>query len=231
MMDNVIHDLSEGFDCLELFDEIMADKASSLSDLYNEPVTEYKPLYTPEYTRGDSIVCAPTQTRTYFNPDSPKPWCKIIINPDGSWGIPTRPFDDFDEHLIRFMSWEDQQRVRMFFPQHQYYNRRQEVSGKQFTENPYLFLNNRCEINITIESEAERDNVIAVLGRLRRMAEAEKAYNTKLGIASMAQINQLGVPANVTADNTTTLNVTIKGKDGSEQTIHEVIELPDKNKQ
>ncbi|MBQ6181298.1 MAG: hypothetical protein IJK31_06375 [Ruminococcus sp.] len=63
------------------------------------------------------------------------------------------------------------------------------------------------------------------------MAEAEKAYNTKLGIASMAQINQLGVPANVTADNTTTLNVTIKGNDGSEQTIHEVIELPDKNKQ
>lgn len=54
--------------------------------------------------------------------------------------------------------------------------------------------------------------------------------NHKLGIASMAQINQLGVPANVTADNTTTLNVTIKGKDGSEQTIHEVIELPDKNK-
>ena len=231
MMDNVIHDLSEGFDCLELFDEIMADKASSLSDLYNEPVTEYKPLYTPEYTRGDSIVCAPTQTRTYFNPDSPKPWCRIIVNPDGSWGIPTRPFDDFDEHLIRFMSWEDQQRVRMFFPQHQCYHRRQEVSGKQFTENPYLFLNNRCEINITIESEAERDNVIAVLGRLRRMAEAEKAYNTKLGIASMAQINQLGVPANVTADNTTTLNVTIKGKDGREQTIHEVIELPDKNKQ
>ena len=231
MMDTVVHEMSEGFDCLELFDEIMADKASSLSDLYNEPVTEYKPLYTPEYTRGESIVCAPTQTRTYFNPDSPKPWCRIIVNPDGSWGIPTCPFDDFDEHLIRFMSWEDQQRVRMFFPQHQCYHRRQEVSGKQFTENPYLFLNNRCEINITIESEAERDNVIAVLGRLRRMAEAEKAYNTKLGIASMAQINQLGVPANVTADNTTTLNVTIKGKDGSEQTIHEVIELPDKNKQ
>jgi hypothetical protein len=231
MMDTVVHEMSEGFDCLELFDEIMADKASSLSDLYNEPVTEYKPLYTPEYTRGESIVCAPTQTRTYFNPDSPKPWCRIIVNPDGSWGIPTRPFDDFDEHLIRFMSWEDQQRVRMFFPQHQCYHRRQEVSGKQFTENPYLFLNNRCEINITIESEAERDNVIAVLGRLRRMAEAEKAYNTKLGIASMAQINQLGVPANVTADNTTTLNVTIKGKDGGEQTIHEVIELPDKNKQ
>lgn len=231
MMDTVVHEMSEGFDCLELFDEIMADKASSLSDLYNEPVTEYKPLYTPEYTRGDSIVCAPTQTRTYFNPDSPKPWCRIIVNPDGSWGIPTRPFDDFDERLIRFMSWEDQQRVRMFFPQHQCYHRRQEVSGKQFTENPYLFLNNRCEINITIESEAERDNVIAVLGRLRRMAEAEKAYNTKLGIASIAQINQLGVPANVTADNTTTLNVTIKGNDGSEQTIHEVIELPDKNKQ
>ena len=104
MMDTVVHEMSEGFDCLELFDEIMADKASSLSDLYSEPVTEYKPLYTPEYTRGDSIVCAPTQTRTYFNPDSPKPWCRIIINPDESWGIPTRPFDDFDNHLIRFMS-------------------------------------------------------------------------------------------------------------------------------
>ena len=34
MMDTVVHEMSEGFDCLELFDEIMADKASSLSDLY-----------------------------------------------------------------------------------------------------------------------------------------------------------------------------------------------------
>jgi hypothetical protein len=229
MMDTVVHEMSEGFDCLELFDEIMADKASTLSDLYSEPVTEYKPLYTPEYTRGDYVVCAPTQTHSYFNPDSPKPWCRIIIYPDGSWGIPTRFFDDYDNYLIGFMSFEDQQKVRAFFPQRPYY-RRQEVSGKQFAENPYLFLNNHCEINIIIESEAEHDNVIAVLGKLRRMAEAEKAYNTKLDIAALAQLNQLGIPANVTADNTTTLNVTIKGNDGSQQNIHEVIELPDKNK-
>lgn len=229
MMDNVIHDLSEGFDCLELFDEIMADKAISLSDLYKEPVTEHQPLYTPEYTRGDCVVCAPTQTRNYFNPDAPKPWCRIIIYPDGSWGIPISPINDMDSWLMKFMAPEDRQKILTFFPHHQYY-RRQEISGKQFTNNPNLFLNNRFEINVLIDSEAEFDMVIAVLGRLRRMAETEKAYNTKLGVASVAQLDHLSVAANVTTDNSTTLNVTIKGNDGTEQTVHEVIDIPDKDK-
>ena len=231
MIDTVVHEVSEGFDCLELFDEIIADKASSLSDLYKEPVTEHQPLYTPEYTRGDCVVCAPTQTRNYFNPDAPKPWTRIVIHPDGSLGIPTYPLDEIDMHIISFMSPELRQRVLSIYQQRPYY-RRQVVSGKQFAENPTLFLNNSCEINIIIESDAERENVIAVLGRLRRMAEAERAYNTKLGVASVAQLDQLGVAANVTTDNSTTLNVTIKGKDGTEETAREVIDLPcedDKN--
>ena len=206
----------------------MADKASSLSDLYKEPVAEHQPLYTPEYTVGDCIVCEPTKTRNYFNPDSPKPWTRIVIHPDGSWGIPTRPFDDYDNYLLSFMSLEDQQKVRSLFPQRPYY-RHHEVSGKQFTENPNLFINNHCEINITVESEVECDNVIAVLGKLRRITEAEKAYNTKLGIASVAQLDQLGVAANVTTDNSTTLNVTIKGNDGTHETVREVIDRPCKD--
>ena len=231
MIDTVVHEMSEGFECLELFDEIIADKASSLSDLYKEPVAEHQPLYTPEYTMGDCIVCAPTQTRNYFNPDAPKPWTRIVIHPDGSLGIPTYPLDEIDMHIISFMSPELRQRVLSIYQQRPYY-RRQVVSGKQFAENPTLFLNNSCEINIIIESDAERENVIAVLGRLRRMAEAERAYNTKLGVASVAQLDQLGVAANVTTDNSTTLNVTIKGKDGTEETAREVIDLPcedDKN--
>ena len=229
MIDTVVHEVSEGFDCLELFDEIIADKASSLSDLYKEPVTEHQPLYTPEYTRGDCVVCAPTQTRNYFNPDAPKPWCRIIIYPDGSWGIPTSPINDMDSWLMKFMAPEDRQKILTFFPHHQYY-RRQEISGKQFTNNPNLFLNNRFEINVLVDSEAECDMVIAVLNKLRHIAEAERAYNTKLGVASVAQLDHLSVAANVTTDNSTTLNVTIKGNDGTEQTVHEVIDIPDKDK-
>ena len=229
MIDTVVHEVSEGFDCLELFDEIIADKASSLSDLYKEPVTEHQPLYTPEYTRGDCVVCAPTQTRNYFNPDAPKPWCRIIIYPDGSWGIPTSPINDMDSWLMKFMAPEDRQKILTFFPHHQYY-RRLEISGKQFTNNPNLFLNNRFEINVLVDSEAEYDMVIAVLNKLRHIAEAERAYNTKLGVASVAQLDHLSVAANVTTDNSTTLNVTIKGNDGTEQTVHEVIDIPDKDK-
>lgn len=229
MIDSVVHEMSEGFECLELFDEIMADKASSLSDLYKEPVAERQPLYTPEYTRGDCVVCAPTQTRNYFNPDAPKPWCRIIIYPDGSWGIPTSPINDMDSWLMKFMAPEDRQKILTFFPHHQYY-RRQEISGKQFTNNPNLFLNNRFEINVLVDSEAECDMVIAVLNKLRHIAEAERAYNTKLGVASVAQLDHLSVAANVTTDNSTTLNVTIKGNNGTEQTVHEVIDIPDKDK-
>ena len=127
-----------------------------------------------------------------------------------------------------YMSAEDQQKGRALFPQRKYY-RRKEISGKQFTENPNFFLNNHCEINVLVESEAELENVIAIFNKLRYIAEAEKAYTTKLGIASMAQLNQLGVSANVTTDNSTTLNVTIRGKDGSEQTINEFIDIPNKN--
>jgi len=52
----------------------------------------------------------------------------------------------------------------------------------------------------------------------------------KPGIASMAQLNQFDVPANVTTYNTATLNVTIKKNDDSKQPFHKVIRLSDKNK-
>lgn len=233
MMDNVIHDLSEGFDCLELFDEIMADKAISLSDLYKDPVSQdtHIPSYNYEYTSSNGYnVYSPADSKRYFNPDAPKPWDRIAIYPDGSWGIPSRPINDMDSWLMKFMAPEDRQKILTFFPHHQYY-RRQEISGKQFTNNPNLFLNNRFEINVLVDSEAEHDMVIAVLNKLRHIAEAERAYNTKLGVASVAQLDHLGVAANVTPDNSTTLNVTIKGNDGTEQTVHEVIDIPDKDKE
>lgn len=232
MMDNVIHDLSEGFDCLELFDEIMTDKAISLSDLYKDPVSQdtHIPSYNYEYTSSNGYnVYSPVDSKRYFNPDAPKPWDRIAIYPDGSWGIPSRPINNMDSWLMKFMAPEDRQKVLNFFPQHQYY-RRQEISGKQFTNNPILFLNNRFEINVLVDSEAECDMVIAVLNKLRHIAEAERAYNTKLGVASVAQLDHLSVAANVTTDNSTTLNVTIKGNDGTEQTVHEVIDIPDKDK-
>lgn len=228
MVDTVVHEMSEGFEYLELFNEIMADKAISLSDLYKEPASQemYVPSYNYEYTSRDGYnVYSPVNSKSYFNPDSPKPWCRIIIYPDGSWGIPTQPLDEISTHIINYMSPESRQKVLSLYQRRPYY-RRQEVSGKQFAENPNFFINNRCEINIIIESEAESKNVISILSRLRRMAETEKAYNTKLSIASMAQLDHLGVAANVTTDNSTTMNITIKGNDCTEQTIHEVIELP-----
>ncbi len=229
LMDTVVHEMSEGFDCLELFDEIMADKASSLSDLYKEPVAEHQPLYTPEYTVGDCIVCEPTKTRNYFNPDAPKPWAKIIFHPDGSWGIPMRPLDEFDMSLLRYMRPEEQQRILSFSSQRPCYGSRQ-ISGKEFAANPNYFLDARLELNIIVESFDELEQVISARNAAIRMAEAEKAYNTKLGVATLAQFNQLGINANVTTDVSTKVNITFKGKEKTApEDTSEVIDIPCKD--
>lgn len=212
IMDSVIHEMTDGFDCLELFDEIMADKASALSDLYTEPVAERQPLYTPEYTRGDRIVCAPTKALHSFNPDAPKPWARIEIHPDGSWGIPTRPLDSLARHIISFMRPEEQQKILSFSPQKQYYKHSQ-ISGKDFVTQPTYYLDAHTEYNIVVDSDAELEQVLAVLHKFSLMQLSNNAYYAKLGIAAVAQLNRFGIDANIMTDASTIFNITFKGKD------------------
>lgn len=238
MLDTVVHEISEGFDCLELFDEIMADKAISLSDLYKEPVAEHQPLYTPEYMRGECIICEPTKTRNYFNPDAPKPWARLEVHSDGSWGTPTQYLDNYTNYLISFMSPWEQDWIRSFLPQ-RYSNNRRQISGKEFISNPYqyintipgnnrqsLFLDNHLEYTIVVDSEEDYDKIVALLNKFTPVSRAEKAYNTKLVVAAAAQLDALGVNAEIKTDNSTKVKFIVKDAHGNSSEIKDVIEVP-----
>ncbi len=239
MLDTVVHEISEGFDCLELFDEIMADKAISLSDLYKEPVAEHQPLYTPEYTRGECIICEPTKTRNYFNPDAPKPWARLEVHSDGSWGTPTQYLDNYTNHLISYMSPWEQDWIRSFLPQ-RYSNNRRQISGKEFISNPHryinnsipgnncqsLFLDNHMEYTIVVESEEVFHKIVTILNNYTPLLRAERAYNTKLVVAAAAQLEALGVNAEIKNDNSTKVKFIVKDAHGNSSEIKDVIEVP-----
>lgn len=100
MLDTGIHNISEGFDFLELFDEIMADKASSLSDLFND-TSDYS-SYSCTPNMNEYRTYGTTQDHNYFTPNTPKSRTNIIIYPDGSWGVPST-FTDIDASIVRFI--------------------------------------------------------------------------------------------------------------------------------
>ena len=80
MLDTEMHNISEGFDFLEIFDEIMADKASSLSDLFDD-TSDYS-SYSCTPNMNEYRTYEPAQARNYFNPDAPKPRTNIVYSPD-----------------------------------------------------------------------------------------------------------------------------------------------------
>ena len=137
MVDTVLHEMNKDFIFLEIFDDIKIDKALSLSDLFTDPVTvsEHKPIFVPKYTKDNCTVCAPLQSCNYINPDAPKPWASIEVYPDGTWGLPSYPLDDYHRFLISFMRPEEQQRILSFSSKRPYYGRRQ-LSSREFTANP-----------------------------------------------------------------------------------------------
>lgn len=226
MLDTEMHDISGGFDFLEIFDEIMADKASSLSDLYDD-TSDYSPYSrTPNMNRYHTYES--TQARNYFTPDTPKFRTNIIIYPDGSWGVPST-FTEIDAWVLRFMDtsnmlipplWSNKQ-TRHSSP----------VTAKQFIS-PTFIIDNHLEYNITIESEDDLSKVIAIIRGIKPMSESEKILNTKLGIAAESQLKNLKCKTNVSVDNSTKVNILIKGSDDTDPEARKIIDVPcetDKN--
>lgn len=223
MLDTEMHNISEGFDFLEIFNEIMADKASSLSDLFDDP-SDYS-SYSRTPNMNGYCTYAPTQDRNYFNPDTPKSRTNIIIYPDGSWGVPST-FTEIDAWILRFMDTST-----MLIPPHQYHRQTRyscPVTAKQFFS-PTFIIDNHLEYNIRIESEDELPKVIAILSGIRPMSESEKIFNTKLGIAAEAQLNNLKCKANVSVDNSTKVNIIVKGSDDTDSEAHKIIDVPCEN--
>jgi len=220
MLDTEIHDISEGFDFLEIFDEIMADKASSLSDLYVDP-SDYS-SYSCTSNMNEYFTYKPTQDRNYFNLNAPTPRINIVYYPDGSWGVPST-FTEIDAWIVRFMDTSN-----MLIPPPWTYRQTRysyPVSAKQFAS-PTFTIDTHLEYNITIESEDDLSKVIAILRGIKPMTESEKVFNTKLGIATEAQFKKLKCRTNVNVDNSTKVNIIIKDTDSE---TREIISIPCKD--
>lgn len=120
-----------------------------------------------------------------------------------------------------------------------YSNNRRQISGKEFISNPYqyintipgnnrqsLFLDNHLEYTIVVDSEEDYDKIVALLNKFTPVSRAEKAYNTKLVVAAAAQLDALGVNAEIKTDNSTKVKFIVKDAHGNSSEIKDVIEVP-----
>lgn len=61
------------------------------------------------------------------------------------------------------------------------------------------------------------------------MYESEKLFNTKLGIATEAQLKNLKCKANVNVDNSTKVNIIVKGNTATDSEARKIINVSCEN--
>lgn len=183
MMDNVIHDLSEGFDCLELFDEIMADKASALADLCDDP-SESMPI-VKSTTRGQSSGYSPYSY--YFSANDPAR----------------------NSYLKK--SYKKNQEVEYMNNTKNNQNL-PAVSVEQLpsldSTTPGLYVNFGKEVNMTVPKSWSPQQVAEFVNSIDTLPPSEKAYNAKIGDALFTDMKSHGIDAPVGIGSDVKLNLT-----------------------
>ena len=178
MVSNRIYEMSNGFDCLELFDEILADKGTALADLCNgsteSNISESTPTmgfipYT--YYFGTNVPSANTYIQNKYN-----------------------NFQE-DEHMDTIYNQE--------LPA---VNAEQLPSVNSTT--PGLYIDFGKEVNMTVPSGWSPQQVSEFVNSIDTLPPSEKAYNAKIGDALFTDMKSHGIDAPVGIGSDVKLNLT-----------------------
>ncbi len=189
LSDSTVHELCDGFDYLELFDEIMADKASALADLFEKPEVRshgYEPQGRTCWSRSATW------------PDLPFMHCfdTMIAKPEG-YITPPHNYPIKEETIMNNKS--DHQELPIVttdqFPA--------EVSSSI----PGLTINCSKTLNIAVPEGADSNDIADLVNAVEPQPETDRAFNTKLGIAATVELQNLGYDIPVTVDCSTNINV------------------------
>lgn len=182
MMDTVVHEMSEGFDCLELFDEVMADKASALADLCNDP-SDSMPIainlenwHNSEYTPNYYYFSANDSTRNSYLQKSYKN-------------------NQEEKYMNNIKNNQELPAVSV------------EQLPSLDSATPGLYVDFGKEVNMTIPKSWSHQDVSEFVNSIDTLPPSEKAYNAKIGEALFTDMKSRGIEAPVGISSIVKLNL------------------------
>lgn len=184
LMDSVVHDMSEGFNCLELFDEIMADKANALSDLYDDPSRSSsstkvtKSDHNNEYVPYCYFFSANNRVRTphpYKNNNTKYPEVNKMNYKNNNQQLPT-------------------------------------ISVSQLPSveaaTPGIYINFGKEVNLALPNGWGPEQVSELVNNINPLPDYEKANNSKIAEALFADLKSRGIETKIGIGSDVRLNLT-----------------------
>lgn len=182
MLEAVDHDLSEGFDCLELFDEIMADKAKALADLCDDP--------------SESMPLAKSTTRRQNSGYTPYSYYFSANDPSRNSIIPKK-YNNNREVKNMYNNKNNQELPA--------------VSVEQLpsldSATPGLYVEFGKEVNMTVPKSWSHQQVSEFVNSIDTLPPSEKAYNAKIGDALFTDLKSRGIEAPVGISSIVKLNL------------------------
>ena len=183
MVSTVIHEMDEGFDCLELFDEIMADKASALADLCDD--------------HSESIPTALSTTSSQNSGYSPYSYYFSANDPTRNTYLQKSYKNDQE---VKYMN---NTKNNQDLPA---------VSAEQLpsldSTTPGLYVDLGKEVNMTVPKSWSPQQVSEFVNKIDTLPQSEKAYNAKIGDALFADLRRRGIDASVGIGSGVKLNLT-----------------------
>lgn len=182
MLEAVAHDLSEGFDCLELFDEIMADKASALADLCDDP-SESMPI-VKSTTSGQSSGYSPYSY--YFSANDPARNSYLKKSYKNNQEV---------KNMNNTKNNQDLPAVSV------------EQLPSVDSTTPGLYVDLGKEVNMTVPKSWSPQQVSEFVNSIDTLPPSEKAYNAKIGDALFTDLRGRGIEAPVGIGSSVKLNL------------------------
>lgn len=177
MIDPVVHEMSEGFDCLEIYDEILADKARIFDDLYDE------------------------QNSTTIEDDTSSDY---IAYKAASLPITTGYYNYNKEQEIAHeeennMEYTEENNTLPTLNNSQLPDQSVHTSG--------LIIDCSRNVNLKVPSNYNNSQISDLINSVEPVSEQDRAYNAKIGIGSLAELRNRGCDVPVYVNNSTNINV------------------------
>lgn len=204
MVSTIIHDMDEGFDCLELFDEIMADKASVLSALCND-ATELVPetvgldlgyldRNTPRHPTDYSDITSDYNCRMYFGNSALFGGTPPLSTHHHT---PIKPYPIKEEPHMNYPTQKNELPAVNI-------DQLPAVNGS----NPGLSVDYSRNINMSVPSSWSSEQLADIMNRIEPIPEHERAFNAKVGDALTSDLHSRGVDTPVHISSGININLT-----------------------
>ena len=183
MLDMTPHELSEGFEIFEIFEEVMADNATVFEDLFDEKSSSDDEYYSGyDLTNLGMTTCPST---VYYTSDT----YENIIIPEPESAL--------------------QEENTMDYPVEKKEGPAVKTSNlpSEVLENTCLVIDASKNVNLTVPSNYDTDKLKDIINSVEPISEQDRATNAKMGIASIAELQKRSIDLPVYVDTSTNINI------------------------